>query len=889
MAQQSVETSSGKAFPPGRQYRGAALRHVAMPLGGVGAGQVAICGDGALRQWELFHLPNHLAFVPDSFFAISAATGDESVTRILQSREVLDLPEARTPMVNDDHIPTQQRALLDRFPGVDRTVFTGAYPFARIDYEDAALPVDTALEAYAPFVPTDVEASDLPAVVFTFHIHNPTDRRVRGKLGATLKNVVGWDGVVPIERNACPSLGGNVNRVVREAGYTALALENPSLPERDPGQGQLALATTASDVTALPQWSDPGTFMDALNAFSGSEFLSKIGTKPSAPSGPGEAWNGGLIVPFDLRPGASSEVTFVLAWSFPNHYVNFGQSGHHDDTSFTRSQLWLGTAYAGRFRDALAVVDHVVAHGDRLHRDSRAWADSVLTSSLPTWLSEFLAAQGALLRSPTTFRTEDGTLFGFEGTQGAPTSNLPWAGFGGSCPLNCTHVWNYEQTLSRLFPALERTMRETDFDYVQAPEGFIPHRTVVPLTMRQLWDRPIGGPDNPALDGMLGTILKAYREVRQGAGCEWLVRYWPNVKRLLAYIEGTWDPDGDGILDGEQPNTFDIAFYGPNMFIGALWLAALRAAEEMARQLGEATEADRLRARFAGASKAYDDLLWNGEYYVQIRDESAPPEQQYGPGCLSDQLLGQWWAHQLGLGYILPEAHVRETLRNIVRHNFRAGFHDWEPQEREFATGDDAGLMNVTWPHGGQPEVPTRYWDEVWTGTEYQVAAHCIMEGLVAEGMQVVEAARARYDGSKRNPYNDIECGDHYARAMSGWTILEAIAGYRYDAATGAMTFRPVDDPALVGAAEAFRAPFVAATGWGRYERINGRQEIAVLYGEVRLLSLSLPAGGAARVNGQRIDTSPDQGAAGVTLRFPEELVLTDGDRLVVENEDPRP
>lgn len=883
MAHQSIETSSGEITSPGRRYRGAALRHIAMPLGGIGAGQVSICGDGALRQWELFHLPNHLAFVPDSFFAISAATGDQSVTRILQSREVLDLPDARTPMVNDDHIPAQQRALLDRFSGVDRTEFTGAYPFARIDYEDAALPVDVALEAYSPFVPTDVEASDLPAVVFTFRIRNRADRRVRGKIGATLKNVVGWDGVVPIEGSACPSFGGNVNRVVRAGGYTAVALENPSLTPSDPGQGQLALATTAPRVTALPQWVDAGTFMDVLNAFSGSEHLSTIGTRSGTPSVAGETSNGGLIVPFDLSPGESIDVTFVLAWSFPNHYVNFGQSGHHDDPSFRKSRLWLGTAYASRFADALAVVDHIVANGDRLRRDSRTWADTLLASTLPVWLSEFLAAQGALICSPTIFRTDDGTLFGFEGTQGAPTSNLPWAGYGGSCPLNCTHVWNYEQALSRLFPSLERTMRETDFDSVQAPEGFIPHRTIVPLTMRQLWDRPIGGPDNPALDGMLGTVLKAYREVRQGAGTEWLARYWPNVQRLLAHVEATWDPDGDGILDGEQPNTFDIAFYGPNIFIGGLWLAALRAAEEMARLVGDAAEADRLRARFEVATEAYDALLWNGEYYVQIRDESAPPEQQYGPGCLSDQLLGQWWAHQLGLGYILPEEHVRETLRSIVRHNFRAGFHDWEPQEREFATGADAGLMNVTWPHGGQPDVPTRYWDEVWTGTEYQVAAHCIMEGLVAEGLQVVEAARARYDGTKRNPYNDIECGDHYARAMSGLTILEAIAGYRYDDATGTMTFGPVDDPAVNDTEGAFRAPFVAATGWGRYERVDGRQEIAVLHGEVRLWSLSLPSGGSARLNGTTVDASPGSDGDGVAIRFPEELVLTAGDALTIE------
>ena len=137
------------------------------------------------------------------------------------------------------------------------------------------------------------------------------------------------------------------------------------------------------------------------------------------------------------------------------------------------------------------------------------------------------------------------------------------ASFGGSCPLNCTHVWNYEMALARLFPDLERSMRETEFEYAQAPEGYIPHRTLVPLYLKQLWDEPIGGPHNPALDGMLGAVLKLYREVRQSGDLAWLDRLWPRLERLMAYIFATWDEDGDGVLEGEQGNTYDIALLRP--------------------------------------------------------------------------------------------------------------------------------------------------------------------------------------------------------------------------------------------------------------------------------------------------------------------------------------
>jgi len=428
-------------------------------------------------------------------------------------------------------------------------------------------------------------------------------------------------------------------------------------------------------------------------------------------------------------------------------------------------------------------------------------------------------------------------------------------------------------------------MRETDLDHVQAPEGYIPHRTLLPLAVRQLWDVPIGGPESPALDGMLGTVLKVYREVRQGAGSAWLGHYWPRVQKLLSCIESTWDADQDGILDGEQGNTFDIAFYGPNMFIGSLWLAALRAGEEMARLRNDGPEAERLHGLFVKARDAYDAMLWNGEYYIQIRDEAAPLEQQYGTGCLSDQLIGQWWAHQLDLGYILPEEHVRTTLRSIVRHNFKQGFHGWVPQERAFADGGDAGLLNLTWPHGGRPEVPTRYWDEVWTGTEYQVAAHCIMEGLVDEGMRVVAAVRERYSGEKLNPHNDIECGDHYARAMSGWTILDALSGYRYNAATDALAFDPKLSPDVTDESGAFRVPFVATSGWGQYEQASdGSVRLTAFHGDIRIQTLVVPGADvtqdSVRINGSSIEAAVHHADGKAIVQFPETVILNPGDVL---------
>lgn len=856
MADLTIEHARVSPGQQGVEYRGEALRHVAMPLGGLGAGQIALGGDGGLRQWQMVNQVNHLGFVPDSFFAIRTACIEPplNLTRILQSREVQAFTENHTPLVTDDMIPADQRKLLERYAGFERTRFSGLYPFAHITYEDAQMPLAVELEAYSPFIPLDAQASGLPAIIFTFTLYNHGSHALQGGLGATLQNAVGWDGLTPISGNRCPLYGGNVNRLREHKGITSLIMENPALPDDHPGQGQMTLTTLSPSARAYERWTAPEHFMRFLDGLNPDGHLKEQSTNtqrgyrntPQLASGPspaGETWNGGLVVPFWLAPGETKTITFILSWYFPNRYVNFDQFGPR--RNYGKSRFWLGNEYATRFADALEVTKYILANQPWLEQTSRAWAQGFAQSTLPAWLNEALAAQGSLMRSPTCFWSEDGKFYGFEGSLGASTAM--WSGdFGGSCPLNCTHVWNYEQALSRLFPQLERTMRETDLQQTQAPEGYIPHRTILPSYLPQLWNVPVGGPHNPALDGMLGTVLKVYREVRQGAGLNWLHEHWPRVRLLMSYIIERWDANEDGVLEGEQPNTYDIAFYGPNMYIGGLWLAALRAAEELALLQNEPERAGLYHRLFERGSQKYDELLWNGEYYIQLIDPTLPPQDQFGDGCLADQLFGQWWAHQLDLGYILPIEHVQQALRSIVNYNFRSGFRDFTHNYRVFADQDDAGLLVCTWPRGGRPDVPVRYCDEVWTGIEYQVAAHCIMEGMLAEGLKILAALRARYNGSRRNPYNEIECGDHYSRAMAGWSVLDALSGFHYNALVDALSFAPAGETQ-----NPLSVPFITRDGWGTFARhrtTRGWQiELTCSYGQVEVRQLRL-AGHAASI-----------------------------------------
>jgi non-lysosomal glucosylceramidase len=590
---------------------GDAVRQVAMPLGGIGTGSVAICGDGALRQWQLLGRPNHAGWVPDSFFAIRCAHWQHptNVVKILQSKTSA-LEEAEpTPLVSDGEVPRMQRELLERYGGVAETTIEASYPIARIVYRDPELPVSVALTAWNPLVPLDEAASSLPVAVFDFELENETSQEVAGVVVAALQNFIGWDGFTELENSESSLYGGNVNRLSYDADAAWISMENPSLADHDPRSGQCVLAAHGQLVIPFERWSRPDELLGFVRGTclgsdmpwrSTREYLHErlhgpSATVPHGPTPPGRTWDGALALPFTLAPGERTALRFTIAWHFPNRVVDFQQPGAL--RPYGRSVFWLGNAYAKRFRDAEHVTAHVSANAAALEQVTRQWTACFADSSVEGLLAEGLAAQPVAIRTPTCFVTDDERFYGFEGSLGASTTM--WSGdWGGSCALNCTHVWNYEQALSRLFPRLEQSMRETELEVTQAPDGSLPHRVLLPTYLPQLWDEDIGGPTRPALDGMLGCPLKVYREMRQGASLAWLERLWPRLAALMSHVSERWDTAGDGVLRGEQPNTYDMSFHGANTYMGSLWLAALLAFARLAGMVGEQSLARDRLAKF---------------------------------------------------------------------------------------------------------------------------------------------------------------------------------------------------------------------------------------------------------------------------------------------------
>ncbi len=656
-----------------------------------------------------------------------------------------------------------------------------------------------------------------------------------------------------------------------------------------PAFGTMALSVTGDkrrwQITTLAQHEDVQAMWKDF-AEDGS-FNTALRAPHPAPTQAGQTCCGAVSAKIALKPNERRSVTFALAWHFPNRYrtERYGWAPPYE------YRYRLGNKYNAWFKDAREVIRYFVDNRERLYRETKTFADALWENSLPEAIKDAVASNLAILRSGVLMWLEDGNFYGFEGADSC-------------CPLTCTHVYNYAQSIAFVFPELERTMRFVEWKVQQHPEkGYIPHRVIVPLDLPRLWERGIGGPHNPALDGMLGAVLKTYREFCLSGDVNWLADMLPHIAKLMRHIFEQFDPDGDGVIDGEQPNTYDIHTFGSNTFIGTLYLAALKAVEKMIEIVGTrdggrgAREYKALRdecqRRFELGREGYVKRCWNGEYFINAYDApNAPPEVYeqnncWGIGCHSDQLLGQWWAFILDLGYLLPEEMVKTALWSIFRYNWRKSLRGFKHSQRVFAEGDESGLIVCTWPNGGRPQRPILYCDEVWTGHEYEVAALLIWCGMKDEALKIVEGARNRYKGDKRNPFAEIECGHYYIRALSSWSLLLAAMGFACDVHSGTLQFAPnlsVTD---------FRAPFFAGTCWGMFSQtMTSKRVVAscqVVSGKFALRELRWNVGNFVKakisvtLNGKSVKVQTKRDGGWLIVNFPPTASLLEGSKLQVE------
>lgn len=795
----------------------------AFPLGGIGTGNVSIGARGELRDWEFENLPDKGRRNPHSFFAIHARPeGGDPVTRVLEAK-ITGRHDADAGYAFDQ---------LAGLPRLDGATLHGEYPVVDVDFTDAVLPVDVSLHAFTPLVPLDADASGIPAAVLRYRVTNPGTTPVAVTVVGSVSHTAGRGTPGP---DAPWGMRATQNVRWRDGGDVRGLDFSVDLPEDDPGYGTLSLTTTDAATTVKPQWvtsywpDGARLFWNDLtdDGLLGAEprltledrprgLFAELDADPDAAPLTEEQMlaklprlrTGSLGIVHTLAAGESRDFEFVLSWSFPNR--RRGWHGHivfADPPEDCPLSSTVRNHYATIWADAWAAAEHLHRELSALEGATDAFVEALYGSSLDPVLVDAIGANVAAARSTTGFVLESPNPELGEGPVFAA-----WEGsfdHGGSCEGTCTHVWSYAQTLAWLFPSLERSARRVEYLLETDDEGAQKFRG----------NRIFGGPSwfmAPAVDGQLGTLLRLHREWRFSGDDDFLRELWPAASRTLDYAIREWDRDGDGLLDGEMHNTYDIEFHGAEPLANGVYLAALRAGARMAEHLGETERAREWSARADHVAAAMDETLWNGEYYRQVIDDPDAHRYQYGEGVLSDQLLGQFHAYVSGLGHILPAERVDSALAAIVAHNHRDDLSAHESTQRVYALNDEGGLLLASWPRGGRPAIPFVYSDEVWTGIEHQVAASLLFAGRYDDALLVERTLRARYDGGHRSPWNEIECGNHYARSLASWALLLGATGAQWDAPTGVLSFAPIGDASTGSATQTFL--FTTGTGWGRVE-----------------------------------------------------------------------
>ena len=802
-----------------RSYTGENLSQVAFPLGGIGAGMICFEGTGALTNFSLKSHPE-VFNEPNIFSAVTVKGGKKNLSLVLEG------PVPNRKIFGARGTANGGNGKNYGLPRFSDAEFTSEFPFATLRLEDKAMPLIAEITAWSPFTPPDADNSSLPLAALEFTFKNTGKTKVECVYSFNAKvfhSVKDGKNSVKKTRNGF---------IMQEKGS-----------EKEPwGEGYFCAKVDDPSVKVNPSWFRGGWFDSLTMAWkdiASGNCVDKPEIKEGDPSK-----GASLFVPFKLKPGEKKVIRLMLSWYIPYSNIKMGgpkkescAAGCECSTPKNESEKenyrpWYSAKFAGI--DELA--DYWSGKYDSLREKSLKFSKCFYDTNLPHDIVEAAAANLSILKSPTVMRQYDGRFWAWEGC----------CDESGCCHGSCTHVWNYAQASAHLFPELERSLRDTEFNECQDERGHQNFRAWLPI-------RKTDNEFHAAADGQLGGIMKIYRDWKISGDSTWLKKIWPKVRKSLDYCIETWDPDRKGALMEPHHNTYDIEFWGADGMCTSFYLGALNAAILMGNALGEScSEYEKL----LGKGKLFMEAkLFNGNYFeqkIQWKGLRAPnpaeaktmdiskyspdairllekegPKYQYGTGCLADGVLGAWISLVCGAGEFIDGKKVKKHIMSVYRHNLKENLSKHvNPQRPTYALNNDGGLLLCTWPKGSSLSLPFPYSDEVWTGIEYQVASHLMFLGCVKEGLDIVKIARDRYDGRIRNPYNEYECGHWYGRALSSYGLIQGIAGIRYDAVDKTLYFAPT----LKGD---FKSFICTAKGYGTAGIRKGKPFLSVVEGKI--------------------------------------------------------
>jgi non-lysosomal glucosylceramidase len=833
-----VATAQSQSWPTLKSYDQDHIGRIAMPVGGIGTGTISLGGNGQWRDVEVMNRPakgfygSTTSKQAPCFMIFTSSNGKKISKALLGPVAISEYPGAEGSFAPNHG-----------FPRFAKATFSSAYPFGVVTLEDDEMPVNATIKVFNPLIPGDADASGIPVAIIRYVIENKTDHPVTVAVAGSLDNFIGIDGSEYTLSDFNKSLiyhgaKSNRNEFKKTSSLSGIFMSSDSVDKTLDTWGTLALTTTEKEgVTWRTELSPKGwnaNITDLWDDFSDDGMMKDLRFNDKNNHTPRAA----LSVKFDLPAKGTKEVQFFLTWHFPNR-----------KDWFNKGPDILGNYYANTYTDAWDVAEKILPQIPRLEKKTIEFVDLIVKSTYPDVIKEAALFNTSTLRTQTAFRTKDGNFFGWEGI----FNNI------GSCYGNCTHVWNYEQTTPFLFGDLAMKMRDIEYEYgLNDTTGLMSFRVSLPLKKGTNWKLA-------AADGQMGTIMKVYREWQLSGNDDFLRKNWPGVKKALsfAWIPNGWDANKDGVMEGCQHNTMDIEYYGPNPEIGFWYLGALKASAAMAAYMKDKEFEKTCSSLFKSGSKWMDANLFNGEFYVhQVqpakgRDQVATglisgmgskdfsnPDFQIGEGCLVDQLVGQNMALVCGLGYLAKQENIRKTLESIWKYNYVEDFGDHFNNMRSYALGGESGLMITSYPNPlKRPEVPLSYAFEAWSGLEYTAAAGMLYEGMNEPALKTMNNVRDRYDGLKRSPFNEEECGNHYARAMAAWSTLLAYSKFNYSAVEKKFSITSKD------------GDYFWSTGyaWGMASVRDREVSITVHHGSVAIKTIELKGAGIDVQNAVRV------------------------------------
>ncbi|WP_342331986.1 GH116 family glycosyl hydrolase [Pedobacter sp. FW305-3-2-15-E-R2A2] len=821
------------------------LKYIGMPVGGLHAGTVYVGGDGRLWLWQIYNETfegNQEGIDPKvlnwndgtSVRQIRVRDGAAYVEpAIAGNKRVLEQGFAVKLVINGKTIVKELNE--DHW---DEVTFTPAYPMATISYSSKDFPLAVQLKVYAPFIPLDAADSALPATVLRLEVKNTTNSPAEVSL-------IGWmeNGVNKL--SAKDGSGKRKNEVISTTNATHIYSTFGGSEElaKAIDHGTMCFSfhgSNAKGYAAFQPWpvkaqSFSGTPLESATALAPEKLVAAIGTHKN------------------LAPGKSVTADYSVSWHFNNANPKLKNLVKNAEA---------GYQYGQRFKDAKAVSTYLNDHFDKLTNTTERWVKTWNDTTLPHWFMERTFLNIGTLATANTYRFADGRFWSWEGV--------------GACAGTCTHVWQYAHAVARIFPELERDLRQR----VDLGLGFKEESGAIMFRGEN--------ETHPAIDGQAGTVLRFYREHQMNADDSFLRTNWPKIKKAVEFMLAQ-DKNGDGMTDTPMENTLDAVWEGEIAWIVGLCIAAAKAAQLMAEEMDDKTFAKICETYVDNGRKNMEKELFNGEYFIH-RPDPVQGRKKLGSynTCHIDQVYGQSWAFQVGLPRVLAKDKALAALKALWKYNFTMDVGPYIKTHiggRPYALEGEGGMVMNTNPHnesqpfGENVTWQLGYFHECMSGFEHQVAAHMMAEGMIGESLVLTRVIQDRYHASKRNPFNEIECSDHYARAMASYGTFITACGFTCHGPKGELGFAPKWNK------EDFKAPFTTAKAWGTYaQKKTGMKQshsIKLSYGELSLQKLILEKIGSGALK----SVTATVGQLKVPLRFKQQgeaLELVFDSRLLI-------